>query len=287
MPILGANSSGGSRPSAPVIGSATDGGTGTTASVAFTPSTYIGKGTITYTATSSPGNLTGTSSLSPVTVSGLTTGIAYTFIVQGTTNYGATSAVTSASNSVTPVEPPTFALIQTTTLSSSASAVSFSLGSTTYTDLYLLLNARTDTNNTKDQLLIQMNSDTTTSNYSSGYNAADGTNAAFASLYTRTTSAAGIKFAGLPGANASSATRGALEIELININSNYYKTVLGKGGFTDISATPVGTIGVYNGSWRSTSAVTSVDLKPASGGNFVSGGTFSLYGVRHYGGGGF
>ena len=101
MPILGSNSSGGSRPSAPVIGSATDGGTGTTASVAFTPSTYIGKGTITYTATSNPGGLTATGS-SPITVTGLTTGTAYTFTVQGTTNYGITSEVSSASNSVTP-----------------------------------------------------------------------------------------------------------------------------------------------------------------------------------------
>jgi len=109
MPILGANSSGGSRPSAPVIGSATDGGTGTTASVAFTPSTYIGKGTITYTATSSPGNLTGTGS-SPITVSGLTAGTAYTFTVRGTTNYGVASIASSASNSVTPVEPIAFVI---------------------------------------------------------------------------------------------------------------------------------------------------------------------------------
>jgi hypothetical protein len=287
MPILGANSSGGLSPSTPTIGTATDGGTGTSAFVAFTPSSYIGKGTITYTATSSPGGLTGTSSSSPITVTGLTTGTAYTFTVQGRTNAGVNSSVTSASNSVTPAEPPTFALIQTTSLSSSASSVSFSLGSTTYTDLYLLLNARTDTGSTKDQLLIQMNDDTTTSNYSSGYNGGDGTNSSFSSFFTRTTSAAGVRFAGLPGANASSGTRGALEIELININSNYFKTLLGKGGFTDISGNPNSTIGVYNGSWRNTGAITSLLLKPASGGNFVSGATFSLYGIRRLGGGGF
>jgi trimeric autotransporter adhesin len=108
MPILGANSSGGSRPSTPTIGTASDGGTGTTASVAFTPSTYIGKGTINYTVTSSPGNITASGSSSPITVTGLTTGTAYTFTVQGTTNYGVTSAVSSASNSMTPVNPITY-----------------------------------------------------------------------------------------------------------------------------------------------------------------------------------
>ena len=62
MRVVGNAPSGGKKPTTPTIGTATDGGTGTTVSVAFTPSTYIGKGTITYTATSSPGSLTATGS---------------------------------------------------------------------------------------------------------------------------------------------------------------------------------------------------------------------------------
>jgi hypothetical protein len=91
---------GGLQPSAPTIGTATAGDT--TASVAFTPSTYIGKGTITYTATSSPGGFTGTASSSPITVSGLSNGTAYTFTVVGNTNYGVASLTSAASNSITP-----------------------------------------------------------------------------------------------------------------------------------------------------------------------------------------
>lgn len=133
MPILGANSSGGSRPSAPVIGTATDGGTGTTASVAFTPSTYIGKGTINYTVTSSPGNITASGSSSPITVTGLTTGTAYTFTVQGTTNYGVTSAVSSASNSMTPVNPVTYDMdLLATSTATGTNTISFTGLSSAY-----------------------------------------------------------------------------------------------------------------------------------------------------------
>ena len=47
MRIVGNPPSGGKKPTTPTIGTASDGGTGTTVSVAFTPSTYIGKSTIT------------------------------------------------------------------------------------------------------------------------------------------------------------------------------------------------------------------------------------------------
>jgi hypothetical protein len=104
MPIPGNTSSEGKKPTTPTIGSATAGTQN--ASVAFTPSTYIGKGTITYTAVSSPGGITGTSSSSPITVSSLTAGTSYTFTVVGNTNYGVSSDASGSSNPVIPVAPP-------------------------------------------------------------------------------------------------------------------------------------------------------------------------------------
>ena len=87
---------------APTIGTATAGAL--SASVAFTAPTYTGSGITGYTATSSPGGITGTGASSPVTVSGLTAGTAYTFTVTATTAAGQGPA-SAASNSVTPTAP--------------------------------------------------------------------------------------------------------------------------------------------------------------------------------------
>ena len=87
---------------APTIGTATAGVL--SASVAFTAPTYTGSGITGYTVTSTPGSITGTGSSSPITVSGLTAGTAYTFTVTATTAAGQGPS-SAASNSVTPTAP--------------------------------------------------------------------------------------------------------------------------------------------------------------------------------------
>jgi hypothetical protein len=87
---------------APTIGTATAGSE--SASVTFTGPSEVGTGTLTYTVTSSPGSITATGSASPITVSGLTNGTAYTFTVTASTP-GGTSPSSEASNSVTPFTP--------------------------------------------------------------------------------------------------------------------------------------------------------------------------------------
>jgi hypothetical protein len=100
-------STGGSEPSAPTIGTATAGDA--SATVAFTASSYIGKGTIIYIATSTPGSFVASSATSPITFSGLSNGTSYTFTVTGATNYSVESAASAASNAVVPAVPPVIA----------------------------------------------------------------------------------------------------------------------------------------------------------------------------------
>ncbi len=87
-------------PGAPTIGTATKTGT-TTATVGFTAPASDGGYAITeYTAISTPGGITGTGTGTPITVTGLTPGTEYTFVVFATNSQGA-GINSESSNSIT------------------------------------------------------------------------------------------------------------------------------------------------------------------------------------------
>lgn len=113
-----------SVPGAPTIGTATGGNA--QASVPFSaPGSDGGSAILDYTATSSPGGLTGTAAGSPVTVSGLTNGQAYTFTVTARNAVGSGPA-SGSSNSVTPSTVPGAPTIGTATAGNKQATVPFS-----------------------------------------------------------------------------------------------------------------------------------------------------------------
>ncbi len=94
-------------PGAPTIGTATAGDA--QATVPFTaPASNGGSAITSYTATSTPGGITGncTAPCTSINVTGLSNGTAYTFKVKATNGVG-TGAESAASNSVTPSTAPT------------------------------------------------------------------------------------------------------------------------------------------------------------------------------------
>lgn len=160
----------------------------------------------------------------------------------------------------------TYTPIATTTLGSAQSSVSFSSFSG-YTDLVVIISAQSPSNDNVD-LCVQFNSDTG-GNYSRTYLLGDGTSAISGNTANST------RFA-VPSISGNSVNSGVFTPVIFNIqnysNSTTYKTILGR------TANAKGYDGATVGLWRSTSAITSLSIFPASG-TLNTGSTFTLYGI--------
>jgi hypothetical protein len=114
-------------PTAPTIGTATPINT-TTATVTYTASSSNGGNAITsYTAVSTPGSITGTvsqASSGTITVTGLTQGTSYTFVVYATNSVG-NSPNSAASNSAIPGTVPSQPTIGTASFSANVATIPF------------------------------------------------------------------------------------------------------------------------------------------------------------------
>jgi hypothetical protein len=116
-----------SVPTAPTIGTASV-LSNTSVSVGYTASSSNGGSAITsYTAVSTPGSITGTisqASSGSITVTGLTQGTSYTFVVYATNSVG-NSPNSAASNAVVPANAPSQATVGTVSFSGSTASVPF------------------------------------------------------------------------------------------------------------------------------------------------------------------
>lgn len=257
-------------PDAPTIGTASDGGTGTTASVTFTAAATGGTPS-SYTVTSSPGNISGTGSSSPVTVSGLTTGVSYTFTVTATSS-GGTSPASAASNSVTPIVPPAFESIATATITGSSGTITFSSIPSTYQHLQIRYNGRTTAAQTNTQLYVSYNSIT------SGYaNHLLGGNGSTAETNNDINGSYMIMYNAVSGASATADMMGNGIIDIIDYASTSKNKTLRATIGTDRNGQ--GNIWLISGLMNNTAAVSSVKLTLGSG-NWTTDSTVALYGIK-------
>lgn len=177
--------------------------------------------------------------------------------------------------------PSTYTPIATTTLGSTASSYTFNSISGSYTDLVLIINARSDRN---DQANRPTDLIKVTFNGSGASDYSDtvlGTNSGSSPFSYRETNQGFLAVGAIPGAQSNSGEYGTNIFQFQSYsNSTTYKTMLARGG----NATSVGSGNYYMGAmvglWRQTQAITSITLAPYVGPNFVSGSTFTLYGIQ-------
>jgi hypothetical protein len=251
---------------------ATDGGTGSTASVAFTTVT----GATSYGVLSSPGSFTATGTSSPLTVSGLTSGTAYTFQVRGI-NSTSTGPYSAASNSVTPVTPSSYESIATFTATGSETLFSFTSIPSTYKSLQIRTTARqsSGTLTTSAWFKMQFNSDTTAANYT--MHGIQGTGAAAQGNWGFTSNGE-ITAYYVAGNSAASNIFGVGITDIIDYASTTKnKTVRSIGGNDQNGS---GSIFLSSGLWVNTAAINRIDVYGSQTNSFAAGTTIALYGVK-------
>lgn len=267
MRIVGVPPSGGLQPYAPTSVSATAGDG--QATISFTAPTWFGKNLVasSYTATSSPGGITGSGVTSGFNVTGLTNGTAYTFTVKTNTSYGVSSVASAASNSVTPVTPSSFESIATYTPTSGTS-ITFSSIPSTYKHLQIRWTSNTAGSN--GTIGMQFNGDTGT-NYVWHGLYADGVganaNSATANAYIRAGES-----------RAESNISGVAIIDIIDYASTSKNKVTRQFSGYDTN-TASAQIALRSGLWLNTAAVSSITLYTVTAAAFTNG-SFALYGIK-------
>jgi hypothetical protein len=264
-------------PDTPTIGTAT--AAGLSASITFTPATTGGSAT-TYTAISTPGLLTGTSSSSPVTVSGLSDGTSYTFTVRASNSTGS-SPVSASSNSIdaiSPVDSGYDSLAAITVPSGNLASITFSGIPAGYRHLQLRCIARdTNANSQINSLYISFNG-VGGSSYAWHRMEGLGSGSGIAGSITST----GNIWIGPAATNGYNS--GIFAAHIIDIldysNTNKNKTVRHIGGFdTNGTGSEPGEIALTSGLFMSTSAISSLTIS-IGGQSQVQNSHFALYGVK-------
>ncbi len=161
----------------------------------------------------------------------------------------------------------TYEPIATQTLGSAAASVTFSSIPQTYTDLILVVNPIVTSATT---FAVRYNNVSTGTPYSATFLYGDGTSAASARVSNQ--NEIRVSYA----ATSRSTNTGNIIVNIFNYsNTTTYKTNLSRENYAGEAS------GVNVGLWRSTAAITQIDLIPVSGGTIINTGTVvTLYGIK-------
>ena len=161
----------------------------------------------------------------------------------------------------------TYVALDKVTVTTATPSVTFTGISQAYTDLVIVAQAGTTLN--VQEIKVVFNSDTG-SNYSTTNLWGNGTTAG---SYRRTSDTGWVlDYAG--GLNTG-ITQNFTTVHLMNYaNSNVYKTAIVRASSTSYGVDTLATL------WRSTAAITSMQLNCYAAQNFAVGSTFSLYGIK-------
>jgi len=167
-----------------------------------------------------------------------------------------------------------YELISTTILGSSSASVTFDvtgLGST-YKHLQLRIAARTDRSSYVDTAMIRFNGSTT--NYGSHYMSGNGSSVGSSAEIGQTK----IWGTRITAANAGTSVYGGGYLDILDaFSASKYKTTRSLSGYTSGSGSEVY---LFSGLWMDITTISSVNLTPNIGSNFVSGSRISLYGIK-------
>jgi hypothetical protein len=164
----------------------------------------------------------------------------------------------------------TYTLIEAKTLGSSTASITFSSIPATYTDLKLVVSARSDSAGLGDVMKISFNA--SSSNFTNLYLQGDGSAAStgtFAQLAGQST-----------GGGSTADTFSSQEIYIPNYTSSNYKSFSIDSVIETNAATGVAN-NLTAGLWSNTAAITSITLTPNVGPNLVQYSTFYLYGISN------
>jgi hypothetical protein len=173
------------------------------------------------------------------------------------------------------LENNSFESIQTVTLATSQSTISFNSIPSTYKHLQLRMLTRSNqTGVGSEWILAQFNSDSTSGNYSFHYMGGDGANPATGYSLSPTGARIGLHWS---ASNPSNVFHGNIVDILDYTNSNKTKTVTSLVG-SDTNSGTYNEVFFLSNNWHSTSTISSITL--TSNWTFGAYSKFALYGIK-------